>query len=70
MLIHVNFQPNSYSKSLSLGGGGGGGGWPKFIPRVGLNFKLKSWPLSLWGGGGWPESIPRVGLNFQLKSWP
>ena len=21
-----------------------GGGWPQFIPRVGLNFQLKSWP--------------------------
>ena len=23
---------------------GGRGGWPEFIPRVGLNFQLKSWP--------------------------
>ena len=43
----------------------GGGGWPEFIPRVGLNFQLKS---SAESGGGSPEFIPRVGLNFQLKS--
>ena len=24
--------------------GWGRGGWPEFIPRVGLNFQLKSWP--------------------------
>ena len=38
MLIHVNFQPDPQPKPFS------GGGRPELIPRVGLNFQLKSWP--------------------------
>ena len=44
MLIQFSAKPSALTFQWGGWGIEGWGGWPEFIPRVDLNFQLKSWP--------------------------